>query len=47
MKVQASNQMAQPDFSAASTPTNAWIYIQTKNLITNSALDGNTGIVAA
>ena len=45
IKVQASLQEAKPDFTAAASPTNLWTYIQVKNLITNSAVDGDTGVV--
>lgn len=47
IKVQISNQFAKPDFSAASTPTNAWAYVQVKELITNTAIDGATGFSEA
>lgn len=47
VKVQASLQDAKPDFTAAASPTNMWTYIQVKNLITNSAVDGGTGVVFA
>lgn len=45
VKVQASLQDVKPDFTAAATPTNLWTYIQVKDLITNSAIDGGTGVV--
>lgn len=45
IKVQASLQQDKPDFSAAASPTNLWEYIQVKDLITNSAIDGATGVV--
>lgn len=47
MKFQISNQLTQPDFSAAATPSNQWVYVQIKELITNSAIDGATGISQA
>lgn len=47
IKVQASLQDAKPDFTAAASPTNLWTYIQVKDLITNSAIDGGTGVVFA
>lgn len=47
MKFQISNQPTTPDFSAAASPSNQWSYVQVKDLITNSAIDGATGISAA
>jgi len=46
MKIQISYQIAKPDFSAAASPTNQWAYIQIKDLATNTAINGATGIVA-
>ena len=39
LKVQASNQIAQPDFSAAASLTNQRAYVQIKDLITNTAIN--------
>lgn len=47
MKFQISNSDAAPDFSAAASKTNPRSYIQVKELITNTAIDGSTGITAA
>ena len=45
LKIQASLQDAMPDFTAAASPTNLWTYIQVRDLITDSAVDGGTGVV--
>lgn len=39
IKVQVSNQMDKPDFSAGASKTNVWSYVQIKELITNTAID--------
>lgn len=47
MKFQISNSEAQPDFSASASRTNVRTYVQIKDLITNTAVDGATGITSA
>lgn len=44
IKFKISNQLEQPNFAAAASKTNAWSYVQVKNLITNSAVDGATWV---
>ena len=44
VKIQVSNSDTAPDFSAAASNTNRWSYAQVKNLDTNAATDGSTGI---
>ena len=41
---QGSCSKTKPDFSAASSPTNQWTYIQVKNRDTDTAVNGATGI---
>ncbi len=36
-----------PDFSAAASVTNHWIYVDTVDLITGTPLDGGTGVVVS
>ena len=47
MKFQISNSFAPVDFSVAASITNPRSYIQVKELITNTAIDGGVGITAA
>ena len=47
IKFQGSNADTCPDFSAAVTNTNRWGYIQVKDLNTNAAIDGSTGVAYA
>lgn len=47
MKFQVSFQDTKPDFSAATSPTNQWSYVQVKLATTATAVDGATGITAA
>lgn len=47
MKFQVSDQIVAPDFSSAASATNRWTYVQVKELITATAIDGATGIAQA
>ena len=46
IKVQISNQ-SDVNFAAAASSTNRWSYVQIKDLITNTAIDGGTGITSS
>lgn len=47
IKIQGSIQEAKPDFSAASSPANAWDYLQIKKLADASTVNGATGVAPA
>lgn len=45
VKFKASLSLAVPDFSAAASATNAWFYVQSKDLNNQASYDGNVGVV--
>jgi len=47
VKVAGSIQQEAPDFDAAASPTNAWDYIQIKDLEDASSIDGDVGLALA
>lgn len=47
IKFQISNSNTAPDFSAARSATNRWEYVQVKDLQSNAAIDGDTGVAFA
>lgn len=47
IKFQGSCSPTAPDFSAAASETNRRTYIQVRNMITNTAIDGATGVAYA
>ena len=44
IKIQGSNSLEKPDFSAARTVNNRWEYIQIKDLQNAASIDGDTGV---
>ncbi len=46
VKVQGSLATDKPDFSAASTPSNPWTYLQSIDLADQSTVNGATGVSA-
>lgn len=47
LKVQGSLATTKPDFTASSTPTNPWTYLQVIDLADQSTVNGATGISSA
>lgn len=47
VKFQGAISEAAPDFTAAQSPSNAWDYVEVKDLEDGSAIDGDTGIAPA
>jgi hypothetical protein len=47
IKFQGAISETVPDFAAAQSPTNAWDYVEVKDLQDGSAIDGDTGLAPA
>lgn len=47
IKIQGSNSIEKPDFSAARTVSNRWEYIQIRDLQNAAAIDWDTGVAFA
>ena len=47
IKAQGSIQSNKPDFAASVSPTNAWDFVQLKDLEDESGVDGDTGVVVS
>jgi len=47
IKIQVSNQLSQPDFSASQSASNQWAYAEIQNIDDHALIAGGTGIVAS